>query len=223
MTRFYIRYTPVRSGLTGMEMLPQYLDQYFPNVEFTGVVKDGLLEYGYLEGTGDKLSQVLQTCGKKFSIKEMTEEVFIGFCYPLYNPSSTMDDEPAPPTFSEMMSNHGITVPADVLPNVRKAKTEEFKEITKKQFNDWNDSVADVAKAAMLLNLYDDTDLTSDQITTRDTLISRIKAVYTTDVCLGGLNNMVDLVEQVLVPYSVAKSNLESASTLQDILDVVYK
>jgi hypothetical protein len=135
MSRFYIRYTPVRRGITGMEMLPQYIDEYFPGITFTGIVKDGLIEYGYLEGTGKQLANMLQTCSDKFSIKKMNEEKFIGFCYPLYNPDQSMDDE-TPPTFSEMMSSHGITVPTDVLPNIREAQKELFKEIVKKEFHD---------------------------------------------------------------------------------------
>lgn len=222
MTRFYIRYTPVRSGLTGMEMLPQYLDQYFPGVTYTGVLKDGLIEYGYLEGEGNVLSKVLQTCSEKFSIKRLYENIFIGFCYPLYNPSTTEEDE-TPPTFSEMMSGHGITVPGDILPNVKEAQKEEFKEIVKKEFFEWNDSIAELNKAAMLFNLYDDTDLTSEQITQKDDLVSRIKNIYSPDLCLKGFDNLVQLLEDILVPYYQASNQVESATDINSVLNVIYK
>ena len=221
-TRFYIRYTPVRRGLTGMEMLPQYLDEYFPGVTYTGVIKDGLVEYGYIEGSGDLLSQVLQTCDDKFSIKRLYEDTFIGACYPLYNPTTGIDEE-TPPTFSEMMDRHGIVVPSDVLPLVKKAKVEEFKEIVKKEFEDWNDSVASVSRAAMLYTIYSDSELTSEQQTQRDDLKSRIKAVYTPDICLKGMESLVTLLENVLVPYYTARDSVESATSVNDVLDITYK
>lgn len=222
MAKFYVRYTPVRRGITGMEMLPQYLDEFFPGVSFTGVVKDGLMEYGYLEGTGNQLAKVLQSCSDKFSIKKINEEAFIGFCYPLYNPSEGIDGE-IPPTFDEMMLTHGITVPVDVLPNVRQAQKEGYKDIVRREFNDWNDTIADVSKAAMLTALYDDADLTAEQITQRDDLITRMKAVYTPDVCLGGMDILVSLLENILVPYYTKVQQLESATTVEDILATDYK
>lgn len=221
-TKFYIRYTPVRSGLTGMENLPQYLDKYFSGVSYTGVVKDGLVEYGYIEGSGDILSKAIQTCSEKFSIKRIFEKEFIGFCYPLYNPS-TDEDEETPPTFSEMMERHGITVPDDVLPNVKAAKKEEFKEIVKREFYEWNDSIAEVSKTAMLFSLYSDDDFTSEQITKRDDLVSRMKNVYTPDLCLTGLENLVYLLEEVLVPYYEAKQEVDDAEDTDSALDIVYK
>lgn len=223
MTRFYISYTPVRRGLTGMEMLPQYLDEYFSGVKFHGVTKDGLVEYGYLEGSGDMLSKSLQNCSEKFSIKKLDEDTFIGFCYPLYNPAQDPDGAGEVPTFSEMMSGHGVTVPDDVVPCVKKAQKEVFKEVVKKEFMQWNDSIADVSKVAVLYNLYTDTELTSAQKTQRKDLKNRIKAIYTPDVCLAGMENIVDLLENVLTDYYTAKAQVDAATTVDEVLNISYK
>jgi hypothetical protein len=75
----------------------------------------------------------------------------------------------------------------------------------------------------MLVNLYEDADLTSEQLTQKNNLIDRMKNVYTPDVCLGGMNTLVDLLENVLVPYYTAKGQVDAATTVEDALNVTYK
>jgi hypothetical protein len=218
--RFYIRYTPVRRGITGMEMLPQYLDEFFEGVHFNGIIKDGLMEYGYLEGIGKQLSNVLQSCSNKFSIKKIEEFAFIGYCYPLYNP--TVSDDFTPLSFFEMMANHGIDVPEDILPNVRQAQKESYKDIVMREFNDWNDTVADVSKASMLV-FYDDSELTSEQLTRKQNLITRMKNIYSPEICLNGMEITVNLLENILVPYYTTCQQIENLNTVEEILNVDYK
>ena len=221
MKRFYIRYTPVRSGLTGFEYLAQYLDHYFPGIKYYGVISDGLIEYGYIEGTGDALSKAIQTCADKFSIKKFEENIFVGYCYPLYNP--ILNDETEPPTFEQFMESHNINITEDLLDLVKKAKKEEFKEIVKKEFYDWNDSIADVSKAASLLSLYSDVDYSPEQLIKKDELLGRIKQIYTLDVCLQGMENLVELLETVLLPYYMATLEVNLKTEIEDVLNVVYK
>jgi hypothetical protein len=74
MASFYIKYTPARRGLTGAEYLPQYLDENYSSVTFTGVASDGTVQYGILNGTGDDLSQVRALISGKFSAVRLDED-----------------------------------------------------------------------------------------------------------------------------------------------------
>ena len=224
MKRFYIRYTPIRMGLTGMEYLPQYIDQYFPGISYTSIFSDGLVNYGYIEGTGDLFSKMIQNCSVKFSIKKFDEDVFIGYCYTIFNSNNqSIEFEEESPSFSDIMNNHGInTNNYDLIDCVKKSKKEEFKEIVKKEFYEWNDAIADVSKAS-LLYLYDDSELSPEQLTKKNELLDRVKQIYTIDVCLDGTENLVKLLETVLYPYYISRMEVDSKEEIEDILNVVYK
>lgn len=220
MASFYIKYTPARRGLTGAEYLPQWLDENYSSVTFTGVASDGVVQYGILEGSGDDLSQVLALTAGKFSMIRLTEEEFIGNCNNNYNPQPDIDGE-TPPTFVQYMANFGITV-TDLLGPAKAARLNLFKEISKKKCMDDNDSIADLAKCVTLLTLHYDDLSTSDKATV-DGYAATLKNMYSQAVCIDAFDKMVNTtLANILASYYTAKTSVENATTVEEVNNVVY-
>lgn len=226
-TRFYVKCSPrVVGHTTGREPLGAFLCQRRmegkTSAEFTGVATDvNEQEFGYVEGAGDDLSKFWEIT-QPFNVKRITEQEFIGACKLLYNPVQN-PDFPAPPTFEEFMENHGIDMTdVDVLDCVKAYKTNLFKEVSKKHFYDDNDSIADLAKIIMLFSVWKDEDLTSAQIAARDSATAITKAIYTPDVCIDGINSMIEQLQSILVPYYEAKAELTAATTIEEANAIQY-
>lgn len=225
MQSYYIQYTPVRRGLTGVEYLPQFLDENFPtDVSFDSVVSDGINYFGILSGTDTALANSLSAISGRFSVLILPEDVFIGDCYNNYNnPVAIEGYEETPPTFVEFMASHGVTVVEDdLLSAVKAAKINKFKQISKTIFPVLNDTLADISKVMVLLNLHYD-DLTTEQKTLVDDTSASIKEIYTAEMGIAAYTKLLSDLQNILSDYYVAKSSVNSATTTDDVKSVIYK
>ena len=221
MAKFYFRYTPARRGLTGAEYIQEFLAENFPTVTWDSVISDGSYHYGILEGSGDELSKAIPAIQGRFSALKMDEDSFIGVCHLLYNPPPAEEGEPEPPTFEEFMQAHGITVSGDFLAETKAFKKTLLKEIARTRFSSWNDSIADVAKSVALLVLYYD-DLSAEDKSTVDSLSDTLKSIYDKDTCIAAYQQMVGELQNILADYYTAKQSVEDATSIDDVMDVVY-
>jgi len=221
MARFYFRYTPVRRGLTGAEYVQEFLDENFPNVDWNGVISDGTYHYGFLEGSGDVLSKAITAVKGRFAAEKLSEAAFIGICYLLYNPGSSIEGEPVP-TFQEYMSEYGISVSEDVLDEVKAFKKTLLKEVARTKFSSWNDSIADIAKSMVLLLFHYD-DLTPEEKTLVDNLSDTIKVIYNKDTCISSYQNMISQLQNILYDYYLAKKQVEDATSVIEVMNVSYE
>ena len=221
MESFNIQYTPVRRGLTGAEYLPQFLEENFSGVTFDSIISDGINYFGILSGTGQALSNSLISITGRFSVLVLTEDVLVGNCYNNYNPIA-MDGE-TPPTFIEFMATHSITVgSSDILPAVKAAKIDKFKQISKSAFPVFNDTIADISKVVVLLNLHYDT-LTSDQKTLVDNTSNSIKAIYTAEIGIAAYTALLADLQSILGDYYTAKTSVTNAANIEAANAIVYK
>jgi len=223
MQSYYIQYTPVRRGLTGVEYLPQFLDENFPtDVSFDSVISDGINYFGILSGTDTALANSLSAITGRFSVLILPEDVFIGDCYNTYNPVA-IEGEETPPTFVEFMASHGVTVVEDdLLSAVKAAKINKFKQISKTIFPVLNDTLADISKVMVLLNLHYD-DLTTEQKTLVDDTSASIKEIYTAEIGIAAYTKLLSDLQNILSDYYVAKSSVNSATSTDDVKSVIYK
>ena len=219
MAKIYIKYTPVKAGLTGAEFLAPFLDEHFNGVTFTGIVSDDMNHYGYIEGTGDLLSKALMSIQGRFSIVKLTENDIIGFAKNLYNPTAIMDGD-TPPTFVEFMATHNITV-TDELDAVKASKKVLFKEVAKKQFDDYNDLIADVCRVVTLFTQHYN-DLDAPTKASVDANITTLKTIYDQASCVASFDKMVTDLSNILTNYYTAKSNLESSVDIDSANAVEY-
>lgn len=223
--RIYGYYSPVRRGLTGFEFLPQYLDEHYPGVKFIDVISDNTLHFGYLESDdSDLLAKALYDVQGRFSFEKTEEVVVIGAVRALYNPpSEPMHPDMPVPTHADILNANNITPPstdADWLNAVKEYKREMLVGVTRYMFTKDNDSISNVAKAAIILTLYNDSELTADQISKKNNLISRVKALYTPELCLDGFEEMITYMENVLAVYYAKKQQIVNATTVNDVLSV---
>ncbi len=224
MTKFYIKYSPARRGLTGTEYLPQFLDEYYPGVTFNGVLSDGFIHYGILTGTGDLFSDSLTTLPGRFSIIRLHENEFIGMCFKLYSPSPAEDGFPDPPTFVEFMANIGITTTdAEGLEKYKLSRCGQFKEISKRKCDDDNDGIADLAKCVTLLQGHYP-NLTGANKTQVDTDMATLMAIYPEQTCIDAFHKMIhDVLLGRLAGYYTAKVAVMSATDIAGIDAVTYE
>ncbi len=213
MSQFYIKYIPVRCGLTGYEYLAGWMDQNYSGVKFNPVISDGLAEFGILTGTGDILLKAMAACEGRFSAVRITVDVFIGVIAKYYNPPATNPDGSIPPTLAQFITNLGLTVPADTLVNVKTAKKQLLKEMAKKEFSDDNDTLADLSRIIVLLNLHYPTLTTTDKATV-DALTTTIKGIYTVPLCITSLQNLTTQLQTTLTNYYTACTAVDAATTV---------
>ncbi len=223
MTKFYIKYSPARIGLTGSEYLPQFLDSHYPGITFNGVISDNFIHYGILEGTGDLFSNSITTLLGKFSVIRLTETEFIGNCFKLYNPIP-MDGLETPPTFVEFMANIGITTTdIDALEAYKQSRVNLFKEISKKKCEDDNDSIADLAKCVTLLNGHY-SNLAGANKTQVDSDMATLMAIYPEQTCVDAFHKMIhDVLLGRLSTYYTAKVAVMAATDIAGIDAVTYE
>ncbi len=210
MTSFYYKVVPVRSGLTGYEMVAGFLDAEYPGVKFTPLVSDGIAEFGILTGESDNLAKAMAAIEGRFSAARLTESSFIGVVTKYYNPVADPLMNIVPPTLNEYLTMNGITPPADSLVNIKDNKKQLLKEITKKKFSDDNDLIADLCKCVTLLTLHYNT-LSAEDKTVVDNLTTTLKTIYNKDMCIEALTTMVDGLSSILIGYYTAKTAIDSA------------
>ncbi len=220
MTQFYFKYIPSRRGLTGVEYLSQWLDENYPTISFNSVISDGIAQFGILNGSGDTLSKAMAAIEGKFSSSRITEEVFIGICAKYYNPSSVDGDTPL--TLDEFLTNIGITPPVNKLLNIKSSKKELLKEIAKKKFANLNDTIADIAKVVTLLQLHS-SDFTTEEQTQVDDISTNLKAIYNKATCIGAYDRMVTELNDMLIPYYTAITNVDNAADEDAVNAVIYE
>jgi len=109
MAKFYLKYSPAKSGLTGVEYIAPFIDEHFTNVTYQNVVSDGVLHYGILEGTGDLITRAFLALDNKFSVMKLTESEFTGACF-LYYDETAVPGVPTPMPFIGFMFEIGISV-----------------------------------------------------------------------------------------------------------------
>lgn len=219
MAKIYMKYTPVKAGLTGAEFLAPFLDEHFNGITFTGIVSDDMNHYGYLEGTGDLLSKSLMAINGRFSVKILEEEDIIGFANLLYNPIEPIDGTAV--SFIEFMSGHGITVSSE-LDAVKKMRKTLFKEITKRKFDDYNDLIADLSKAVTLFNHhYADLDVPTKAAV--DANVATLKSIYDSTTCVAAFDKMVTNLGSILSSYYTAVTNVDNAADIDAVNAVIYE
>ncbi len=219
MADIYIKYTPVRRGLTGAEFLAGFLDEHHPNVIWDGFVNDGISEYGKISGTGDDFNKALLSIEGRFSISKLDEDQIIGICKMVYKPTDPGPGEIAQ-TFVEFMNNHGITV-TDELAVVKKAKKFLFKEYIKKFLQPNNDNLSALTKSVILhLFYYDNLSVENKTIVDIDT--EALLNIYTESMCINSYHDMVVELQSGLSDYYSAISSLDSKTTIEDAMGVEY-
>lgn len=212
MSNILYKYIPVRRGTTGVEYLPQWLDEYYPNVSFDGVVSDGLANFGVLSGSGDEFSKAMSAIEGRFSGCRLDTETFIGVCDKHYD-ETQQDQEGNPvPSLTAMLASHGITMTGTVLDARKLAKIALFKELLNKKLETTQDCLSDVAKSTVLLVLWYD-ELSTEEKATVDSKISTLKSIYTKQMCIDGFDKMVsNVLDAVVSGYYTAKNNVNSAA-----------
>jgi len=208
MARYYIEYTPARRGLTGREYLGQSLDETFPDVSFTGLFSNGLVEFGYLEGETDQLCNVLNFCENSFSVKRLFTDELRGAGVLYSNLDST--------SLSDLFLDHSITAGDDDLTDAKTYKTKLLKEATKKQFDDYNDLIANITKEILLLEEYKSA-LDGAQTTRLETALASLKGVYSAETCLQALEEDVAKVLVFMPDYYSTKTSINDATTIEEL------
>ncbi len=220
MAKIYMKYTPARAGLTGAEFLGPFIDEHFNNVTWTGVISDGIIHFGYIDGTGDDISKALMAIEGKFTVKRMDESELVGFAKVLYNPVDI--GMGTPPTFIEFMASHDITVASeDELPAVRLMKKVLFKEVAKKKFEDYNDLISDLARTITLFE-HHYADLDAPTQAEVDANVATLKAIYGAQTCVDSFDRMVTNLQAILTDYYTACQSVDAAVDIDAAKAVTY-
>lgn len=221
MAKFYLKYSPAKSGLTGVEYIAPFISEHFENITFDSIVSDGMLHYGVLVGSGDEITKAFLTLESKFSIMKLTEQEFIGACYLYYN-YEEIPGMPIPLTFAQFMFEMEINVDdVIILESVKSFKKLLFKEAAKKQFPPDNDSIADLAKCMTLFNHHYAT-LTPEQLVEVDNATLMLKAIYDADQCVTAYTTLVANLNSIAVGYYTVKTQVDDALTVEDVQAIVY-
>lgn len=221
MAKFYLKYSPAKAGPTGVEYIAPFIDEHFKDVTYQNVVSDGILHYGILLGSGDKISRAFLALDNKFSVMKLTELEFIGACYLYYN-GSIIPGIPSPKTYESFMFNLEISVTDSlILEGVKSFKKVLFKEITKKRFPPNNDSLADLAKCVTLF-IHHYGDLTPEQIAALNAQTTILKQIYDVDSCISAYTTLVSNLQTIAIEYYQAKTLVDDATSVIDIQEIVY-
>jgi len=222
MAKFYLKYSPAKAGITGVEYIAPFLYEHFNNeVSFTSVLSDGIIHYGILEGTGDKLSKAFLALDSKFSILKLSENEFIGACFLCYEVHPNPLGEPGL-QFDEFMFQLGYSVDdAKILECVKSYKKVLFKEVSKKKFPSDNDSIADLSKCITLF-LHHYNNLTPEQKAAVDANTASLKSIYGVEVCMAAYERMITNLQSILSEYYSATQQVDGATTIEQVNDINY-
>jgi hypothetical protein len=223
MSKVYVKYIPVRRGLTGAEYMAQWLDENYNGVTFTGVISDGMAHFGMLEGTGEIFMKAIAAVEGRFSMAKLTEDEFIGVVKKHYNPG-TLPDGGDPPTFVEYMDSVcGLTVSATPLDEYKAQKKSLLKELAKKKFSTLNDALSDVAKSVVLLTQWYDELTPGAEKDGVDANIATLKGIYSKAICIGAFDDMVTELSTILGDYYTAKTAVDGAADEAAVDAVTYE
>ena len=222
MTKFYLKYSPAKAGITGVEWIGPFLSEHFPDVSFKSMVSDGIIHYGIIAGTGDTISKALLALQSKFSIMKLSEKEFIGACY-LYYENISIPGTQNQPDFQAFMFHNEILVDEDIiLESVKSFKKILIKEIVKREFPPDNDSIADQAKFFTLFTHYY-SELTPEQKTEVDALTERLKAVYNIEHCINAYKSLVENLESIVFSYyNNTKRLIDDSTSIIEIQEISY-
>jgi len=221
MADIYIKYTPIRRGLTGAEFLAGFLDEHHPNVTWSGIISSGMAEYGKISGSGDDLTSALLNIEGRFSIAKLDETQLVGLCNMAYTPiDPPMPEDGTALTFIEFMDTHGITV-TDELAAVKKGKRFLFKEGIKKFLQPNNDNISALTKA-VVLHLFHYDNLSVGDKAQVDSDTTALVAIYSEAMCVSAYTDLVSELQSTLADYYSAVVSLESQTTVEDAIDVEY-
>jgi hypothetical protein len=78
MSRFYLMSQPFRMNATGHIHLAQHIDEHFSNITYRPLCLNDYTEFGFIDGSGESLSEVLMFCSKSFNVERIFEDEFIG-------------------------------------------------------------------------------------------------------------------------------------------------
>jgi len=218
MAKIYLKYSPARRGLTGMEYLPGFLDEQFPTIKFTEVIADEFNRFGFIEGSGDDLAKALMASSEHFAIKQLTEKEFIGYCRLNYVPYENENGDTI--SFTDFMSNHGIEV-SDEIEAMKEAKKNMFKEIVKKKLEPDNESIADIMKSLVLFHFYYN-ELNDTEKNIVDGKTASLKNVYSKTKCINAYSSLVDSIVAVVDGYYSKVNELESTDDPDIIKSIEY-
>lgn len=223
--RFYYQYSPLRRGLTGYEYIGQFIDENYPSCQWIEVINSNFIHYGIIQSTDtEELAKAIQAIEGRFSAKRLTFEEFVGAVYLLYNPIPVMpeghENESNVLTIEQFLANYNIYVDNNrLLDYAKQYKKKLFKEVLRKKFNDIEDSVADLMKFIVLLNIHKDT-LTEEQLNQVNLLTNALKQIYPVEVCIEGLQETVYTLATILSKYYIARQALEQAQTLDEVKQI---
>jgi len=218
MNRFYIEYLPSQVSHTGSVYLDQFVNDNFKNVKWVPVISDGILHYGFLEGSGEDLCKCMIS-SNRFSIQVLSEKIFVGACYSCYKPVKLPSDT-VTPSFKDFMASFGVKV-TDELDAYKAYKLYIFKKGVEAQFLKLSDSVADSFKILCLLNVYKDT-LTKEEKSTVDSVLETIKSCYSKDQCIKALNETADMLKNILPEYYKTSKKMKEANEKSVADNITY-
>ena len=231
MSKFYYKYTPVRAGLSGIEFIESFLSQHFPSVTYDAIVSQDMTHYGILSGTGDEFSKAMRAIEGRYSAQRLEIDAFIGECYMIYK-NIIFPEGPGQPElvdFRVFMNRYDIffndlvtNIDVVMLPYVKRAKEDLFKEITKRKFYDYNDICADITKTMAVLSIYYP-ELTPEEKVTVDALIMAVKAGYSKASAINGMATLVGKLSNIMTDYYSSKIALANANTVDAAIAVTYE
>lgn len=212
IVRFYYQYTPLRRGLTSYEYIGQFIDENYPNCQWFEIINTNFIHYGIIQSTDtDELARAIQTIEGRFSAKRLTLEEFIGAIYLIHNSES----------IEQFLANYNINIDSNrLLDYAKQYKKKLFKEVLRKKFNDIEDSVADLMKFVILLNLHKDS-LTEEQLNQINLLTNALKQIYPVDMCIEGLQETTHMFATILNKYYATRTLLEQAQTIDEVRQIM--
>lgn len=221
--RLYLKYIPMRRGLTGLEYIPNFLDEVgYTSVTWETVITDGIIQYGFLNGEGDEFSKALLGIEGRFSPLKITEKEFIGICRSLYNETTTGPDGVRVPTFISFMASFNIVIHAsEIVDCVKEMKRLFFKEIIKKRIQGDNDTLSAITKSLTLF-FFHYPNLTIAEKKIVDKTTEKLKMIYPKAACISDYVQFVAELEMILSGYYHCVVELEKANTVEDVLAIKY-
>lgn len=211
MKRFYIECSPIRRGLTGREYLGQHIDAVFAPTKFYPVFDNGLIQFGYLEGDDDSLCNVLSICGNLFAAKRLFVEEFRGAARLYLDIDAT--------SLNALFIEHSTEATSDILNDVKSYKNKLLKEKVKREFSDYNDLIANIAKEILLLEEYRSS-LDGAQTARLEAALTTLKSIYDVETCLSALEEDVSKISSYMPSYYSIKTSLSDSTSLEDLKNI---
>jgi len=218
MKRFYVECIPIRRGLTGREYLAQHIDEVFPPTKFYPLFENGMIEFGYIQGNNESLCNVLSFCEHTFGMKRLFIREFRGAAKLYWTPPIPEEGQD-PQTIEEFLASHSIKASKSFLNDAKAYKIKMLKEKVKKEFVDYNDMIANLAKEVMLLTEYRDT-LDDAQQIRLDAALDAMKMIYSPDDCLDAIEEDIVSITASMPRYYKAKRVIHNAMNIHALNNI---